>query len=106
MKGIRGKFMAQAGHAFLHSFWNSEDYFPDFAKEYKNGQHARKITLGVETDSEMLELYEKYKTVCGTTKVIDSGFTVFTEPTLTCVGIGPIPEHLVQEDLKKLKTLT
>lgn len=106
MKGIRGKFMAQAGHAFLHSFWNSEECFPEFAKEYKNERHARKITLVVETDAEMLELYEKYKTVCGTTKVIDSGFTVFTEPTLTCVGIGPIPEHLVQEDLRKLKTLT
>lgn len=106
MKGIRGKFMAQAGHAFLHSFWDSEERFPDIAKEYRDGQHARKITLVVDTDEQMLAIYEKYRRVCGATKVVDSGFTVFTEPTLTCIGIGPINDFLVQDDIRNLKTLT
>lgn len=106
MKGIRGKMMAQAGHAFLHAFWDAENRFPEMARTYKLGQHARKITLVVESDEEMLQLYSNYVDICGTTKVVDAGFTVFDKPTLTCVGIGPIPMDLVQEDLKFLATLT
>lgn len=106
MKGIRGKMMAQAGHAYLHAFWDAENRFPEMARDYKSGQHARKITLVVNTDEEMLRLYDKYTEMCGTTKVIDAGFTVFDKPTLTCVGIGPISIDLIQEDLKFLATLT
>ena len=105
-KGIRGKMMAQAGHAFLHAYWNSEEFWPSFAQDYKDSDHARKITVVVETDAEMIELYNKYIKVCGVTKVIDAGFTVFEEPTLTCVGIGPIPEIFIQDDLKQLKLLS
>lgn len=105
MNGIRGKMMAQAGHAFLHAFWDAEKRFPEAALEYKDSDHARKITLIVDTDAEMLDLIDAYKDVAGITKVVDAGFTVFKEPTLTCVGIGPI-EDKYTESLKKLKVLT
>lgn len=98
--------MAQAGHAFLHAFWDAQERYPEQAKEYKNGDHAKKITLVVNTDEEMLNLYEKYRLICGATKVVDAGFTVFDQPTLTCVGIGPISKSLVQDDLSTLATLT
>lgn len=105
-KGIRGKMMAQAGHAFLHAFWDSEEFWPCYARAYKESDHARKITVVTETDEEMLKLYDKYIKICGVTKVIDAGFTVFEEPTLTCIGIGPISEILIEEDLKELKLLS
>lgn len=106
MKGIRGKMMAQAGHAFLHSFWDSEEKFPDYASAYRNNDHARKITLVTNTDTEMMDILNRYESVCGTTKVVDAGFTVFAEPTLTCVGIGPLSDDMVGDDIKALKLLT
>lgn len=106
MKGIRGKMASQAGHAFLHSYWDSEITFPEYAKLYKNSDHAVKITCVVETTEELLNLVDNYQDICGVTEVVDSGFTVFEKPTNTCVGIGPIPEELIGEDLKSLKLLT
>ncbi len=91
MKGIRGKMASQAGHAFLHAYWDSLEKFKIEADIYKSSGRATKITCVVDTDAELLNLYEKYQNVCGTTKVIDSGDTVFGGvPTLTCIGLGPI----------------
>lgn len=101
MQGILGKVTSQSGHAFLHSYWDACVRFPEDAEAYKNGKHAKKITLVVETDEECLQLYKQMEPLCGVTKVIDSGFTVFTEPTFTCVGIGPI-----DEDGERIKMLS
>ena len=106
ISGIRGKMMTQAGHAYLHSFWDSEKRFPQYAKAYQNSDHAYKITLVVDTDEELLTLQNDYKNICGVSLVTDAGFTVFKEPTTTCLGIGPIPEDLIKENLKSLKTFT
>lgn len=113
MKGNRGKMAAQAGHAFLHSYW---DACTDMAKDgdrpkfsqairYQAGERAYKITLVVDTVEELKTLQGAYKDVCGTSLVTDAAFTVFDEPTTTCLGIGPISEANIGEDLKCLKTL-
>lgn len=107
MNGIRGKMASQAGHAFLHSFWDAEIRFPEDAAAYKNGKHAKKITLVVDTDEEALEIFDKLKLLCGATKVVDAGFTVFDEPTFTCIGLGPVDDDgKVATELSKYKTLT
>jgi len=103
MKGIRGKMTSQAGHAFLHSFWDAELRFPEDAQAYKDSDHAVKITVRVNTEAELIELYRKYTTVTGTTLVKDAGFTIFAEPTITCAGIGPISPELIDEDLSTLR---
>jgi len=107
MKGIRGKMTSQAGHAFLHAFWDSEENFLSDATEYAESAHAVKITCVVDTQEELERLYEIYKDVCGTTRVVDSAFTVLDGPMLTCVGIGPIRDEDEDEDeeLKKLELL-
>lgn len=92
MQGILGKITSQAGHAFLHSYWDAAVRFPEDAEAYKNAKHAKKITLVVDTDEEAFAIYEQMQPLCGVTKVIDCGFTVFTEPTFTCVGVGPLFE--------------
>lgn len=114
MNGIRGKMCTQAGHAYLHAFWDAMDGFdsPDFhsqsakrlqAHEYKNSERAYKITLIVDTVDELKALQEKYKDICGTSLVTDAGFTVFKEPTTTCLGLGPISEDNIGDDLKAIK---
>ena len=113
MNGIRGKMCTQAGHAYLHTVWDA--YTPTFnltkmfrkikqAFHYKFSKHAYKITLKVSTVDELKILQEKYKDICGTSLVTDAGFTVFDEPTTTCLGIGPISEDNIGDDIKALKT--
>lgn len=103
MNGIRGKMIAQGGHAFLHAYWDSLNRFPEYAEAYKNSDHAFKITLVVEKTEQLETLRDAYKDLCGVSLVKDAGFTVFNEPTVTCLGIGPIPEDLIGDDLKSLK---
>jgi peptidyl-tRNA hydrolase len=114
MNGIRGKMCTQAGHAALHTFWDAmyrpgmdaikDAHIPAQAVAYQNSERAYKITLVVDTVEELKALQEKYKDICGTSLVTDAGFTVFTEPTTTCLGIGPIGENNIGDDIKALKT--
>ena len=116
MNGIRGKMCTQAGHAYLHAFWDALDQFANEdgtrpqklqqAIDYKNSERAYKITLVVDTVEELRALQDKYKDICGTSLVTDAGFTVFNEPTTTCLGLGPIAEENIGDDIKALKTFT
>jgi peptidyl-tRNA hydrolase len=99
-----GKMFAQGGHAALHAWWDSFTRFPLFAKAYRDSQHAFKITLVVDTDAELEALYEAFQPICGVSLVRDAGFTVFKEPTITCLGIGPIADE-DRGALADLKTL-
>jgi peptidyl-tRNA hydrolase len=106
MNGVRGKFGAQAGHAYLHAFWDSEKHFPDYAEAYKDSERAFKICVSVPTDADLVSLQKKYASICGTSLTVDAGLTVFNEPTVTTLGIGPVPDSLVEDTLRDLKPLT
>jgi len=123
MNGIRGKMCTQAGHAYLHAFFDATEEYtlaletlktdnPKVSQKlaqalsYKNSERAYKITLLVDTVEELVALQEKYKDVCGTSLVTDAAFTVFDEPTTTCLGLGPISEDNIGDDIKALKTFT
>lgn len=110
---FEGKLAAQAGHAYLHAWWDAEDrlkrekVFYGYNKEdfdyevsgywktvmlpYREGDDARKISLVVDTVEELRELYEQFRPHMGATLVEDCGYTVFDKPTITAVGLGPIP---------------
>jgi peptidyl-tRNA hydrolase len=114
MGGNRGKMSSMAGHAFLHSYWDAtNDYLPFEvrhvdkkaiqASAYRTSGMAYKITLVVPTVDDLIALQEAYKDVCGTSLVTDAGLTVFGEPTTVCLGIGPIFEENIGDDLKALK---
>ena len=60
MKGIRGKMMSQAGHGYLHAFWDAEKRYPRLAKAYFETDHAYKITLVVDGKKSKIE-YELQK---------------------------------------------
>ncbi len=106
MKGIRGKMMTQSGHAYLHSYWDAVKRFPRMARAYRDTSHAYKITLVVPTVADLQKLWETYYGVCGVSMVTDAGFTVFKGATTTCLGLGPIFEEDIGEDLRAIKTLT
>ena len=104
MNGIRGKMCTQAGHAYLHTFMNAMIETPELAQAYLDSGHAFKITLIVDTVDDLKQLQEAYKDVCATQLITDRGFTVFKEPTTTCLGIGPLSEDMIGDDLKAIKT--
>lgn len=103
---FEGKLAAQAGHAYLHAWWDAEDrfgtveggevyYFPENSyrtvmQTYRYGNDARKIALVVDTVAELEALYEEFKPHMGATIVDDCGYTVFDVTTTTAVGLGPI----------------
>lgn len=121
MQGNKGKMCAQAGHAYLHAWWNAEsivrnqweqlcegnrenlrDYerLTDTIIEYKNGDDARKIALLVDTDQELLQLADDYAGFTGVTIVEDCGYTVVEPGTMTCIGIGPLRDEEKGDDLR------
>lgn len=123
MKGIEGKLAAQAGHAYLHAYWDAEDRliygnsWTDITEYgytclfYRNGNDARKISLVVDTVQQLEHLYEKYRPFIGATFVEDCAYTVFTENTVTAVGLGPVRDDWFATqpktfgELKSLETL-
>lgn len=124
MNGNRGKLAAQAGHAYLHAYWDAEkrfygdyhaysknipvgylDYYRNVVLEYKYSGRATKVCLIVETVNDLKALHEFYKPICGVSLVTDAGLTCFDGPTTTCLGIGPISEDKVDVNLSSLKVL-
>ena len=104
MNGIRGKMCTQAGHAYVHALLAASDQFPQLFQAYLASDHAYKITLIVDTVDQLRAIQAAYQDRCATKLVTDRGFTVFSEPTTTCLGLGPITEDLIGEDLKSIKT--
>lgn len=124
---FEGKLAAQAGHAYLHAWWDAEDRFGwtmsvdeleadgmehcipylEVMETYRNGDDARKIALVVDTVAELEELYEQFRPHMGATLVDDCGYTVFECTTTTAVGLGPIPSDWTKGtrlgDLETLK---
>jgi peptidyl-tRNA hydrolase len=115
MSGNRGKLAAQAGHAYLHAWWDSEERFDpvyitdevyaDQAYDYRKSGRATKVCLIVETVNDLIALHEFYHPICGVSLVTDAGLTCFDGPTTTCLGIGPISEDKVDVNLSSLKVL-
>jgi peptidyl-tRNA hydrolase len=100
-QGNEGKLAAQAGHAYLHAFWDAEELADELANQdvnsyaylvhaYKVGMDARKIALVVDTVEELRDIEQSFIGFAGTSLVEDCGYTIFKEPTITCLGIGPI----------------
>ncbi len=125
MNGNRGKLAAQAGHAYLHAYWDAEDRRHEVASRldmlrpvgdktgricnpspYRASRTATKVCLVVDTVDDLKALYEAYKPICGVSLVTDAGLTCFDGvPTTTCLGIGPISEDKVDVNLSSLKVL-
>lgn len=103
--GNRGKMMSQAGHAFMHCWWKAMWRFPIAAWRYKWSGKATKVTLVVDTIAEVEALYEAYRGRVGTSLVRDAAKTVFDKPTVTCLGLGPISDDQIMDDLRELKVL-
>ena len=100
-KGLRtGKYCAQAAHAstgaLLSLAYESKDgksltipLDDPFVRAWLT-ERFKKVTVYVETDQELIEIYQQARQANLPASLIkDAGLTEFNEPTLTAVGIGP-----------------
>jgi PTH2 family peptidyl-tRNA hydrolase len=105
LKLSKGKIAAQAGHAAVSSaeearkrhrgWWDAWLY---------EGQ--RKIAVKVKDEDALLELEEAAKELgLPNALIVDRGLTEIPPDTVTCLGIGPAPEGLVDKLTGKLPLL-
>ena len=101
-----GKLGAQVAHASMGALFKcglKDDTMlhidlrvGDAVEQWLNGRFT-KIVLYVKSEQKLLEVYKKAQEK-GLPSVLikDAGFTVFAEPTHTCVGIGPaFPDEFI-----------
>lgn len=84
------KMLVQAGHAYMSSGIRVLNLNPErFWQWYEHSQ--AKIALRAKTLDTLLRAQQECETLGVPCALItDEGRTVFTEPTTTCLGIGPL----------------
>lgn len=99
----KGKMVAQGAHASMAAILGQGHYEGDTfvlkmdsrIEPWLRGRF-KKITVSVNSEEELLSLYERAKgsgLVCSL--ILDSGLTEFNQPTHTAVAIGPdVPEKV------------
>jgi PTH2 family peptidyl-tRNA hydrolase len=105
LKMGKGKLAAQVAHASLSAAEETMDRRPNWFGEWKEGGQA-KIVLKVQTEETLRELYKKAKAAKLPAALIeDRGLTQLEPGTVTCLGIGPGPEEVLDGITGKLKLL-
>ena len=96
-----GKWMVQASHAFMGAFTANSNKF--VCDEYFNNSQP-KIVLKAKNES-MLKRAEKecLESNINCYLVTDAGRTIFNEPTVTCLGIGPVLKKDLPKFISKLQ---
>lgn len=98
----KGKLAVQCAHASVESVHNSAK---NIISDWKS-QGSKKIVLKVKDLNELLDYEKKAKRMgLKTALITDAGRTVFTEPTITCLAIGPDSEEKIDKITGKLKML-
>ena len=105
----RGKEIAQGAHASMafmsrklqkilpYSHVTPSHYFSTWEREWIDGDFT-KITLQVNSEKELLDLYNNLKDKFECHLIQDKGLTEFGGvPTYTALGIGPHYSHLIDE---------
>lgn len=92
-----GKIAAQAAHASIAAFLKSQER--KWGNEYEEwlNEGMQKIVCKVESEKELLQLFEQVKSKFPTALITDAGHTQIAPGSKTCIGIGPASEN----DLKK-----
>ena len=105
LKLSKGKIAAQAGHAAVSSAQEAHNHHRGWWDAWLfEGQ--RKVALKVEDEEELLELEEQAKDLgLPNALIVDRGLTDVPPGTVTCLGIGPAPEEMIDRLTGKLSLL-
>lgn len=109
----KGKMCAQVGHAAMAFIVGTYDGTKHLSitltkeeQQWLTEDSQTKIVLGIDSLDELRELIKvahgKGLTV---RQIIDAGKTVFKEPTLTCIAIGPNQAEEIDSVTRHLKLM-
>ena len=102
LKLSKGKMAAQAAHASLEAYKKADE--KDIQEWESSG--TKKIVLKVSDEKELMEVYQKLKDSKFKPALIkDAGHTEVEPGTITCVGVGPLKEDVIDRITGKLKML-
>lgn len=110
----KGKMVAQGAHASMKAILDLGKYegdkltiqMDDRIRPWLMGLF-KKITVSVNNEQELLDVYNKAKAIgIATSIIIDSGLTEFNGiPTLTAVAVGPDHSEVIDKITKDLPLL-
>ncbi len=107
LKMRKGKMIAQGAHACLSAIIDTatKGKYDKWAQDwYENGM--TKIAVSVDSEEELIEIYQAARTKMPSSLITDRGTTEFHgEPTQTAVAIGPAPADMVDKITGDLKLL-
>ena len=105
LKMSKGKIAAQAGHAAICAAQAARDQHKKWWEAWMY-EGMRKIAVKVPGEKELGEL-EKAADDLGLPHalIVDRGLTEVPEGTLTCLGIGPAPNSMIDKLTGKLPLL-
>lgn len=103
-----GKLAAQVAHASVTcviSMFKKEGRFKKWVEEWEE-EGQKKVVLQAPSLNDLLSIYEKaISKGLPSCLIRDAGLTELEPGTITCVGIGPAPEELIDEITGHLKLL-
>ncbi|MFH1663337.1 MAG: peptidyl-tRNA hydrolase Pth2 [archaeon] len=104
LKMGKGKTAAQCSHASVEALEKTRTKFPEWVENWRE-TGTQKVVLKVESEKELLELFEKAKKEVPAALIKDAGRTQIEPGSITCIGLGPAPENILDKFTGKLKLL-
>lgn len=98
----KGKLAAQACHASLETYRESERRYPKKTKKWI-GEGGKKVILWVEDEEELLRMKRETPNTYPKKLIKDAGKTELKPGTKTALGIGPWKEKELNEYTGHLK---
>jgi len=100
-----GKMAAQASHAAVGCAFEAKKAHSKWFKKWQS-EGGKKVVVKIENLDELLSLEKQAKSLKLSTCLIrDAGLTEVPPNTITCLGIGPAPNELIDPITGKLSLL-
>jgi PTH2 family peptidyl-tRNA hydrolase len=100
----KGKMAAHAAHAGITGYERVMSKKPAIVKEWLS-EGQKKIVLKVNSEQEMIELYERIKRSVPSELIRDAGHTQVEPGTLICLVIGPWEDEDIDRFIEGMKLL-
>ena len=96
LKMSKGKIAAQASHAAVNCAFASKKKDPRTFSEWYEGSNQRKVVLKVDSLEKLLEI----KAAADANRIVnslitDAGRTEIPSGTITCIGLGPTKDSVI-----------
>lgn len=104
LKMEKGKMVAQGAHAAVECAEKVRKADKELFEQWIN-EGMKKIALKVDSEDELVKIFEKAKRKTRACLIRDAGKTQIPSGSKTAVGIGPDKDEVIDEIIKELKLL-